>query len=101
MAAQDALFGQRVMAAKAILQQLGHQGFVAGEGGDVVAKIAGGQDAEFFAQTAATPPIIGDGDDGGEVGGVFFEAAQECGKPRAPADGDNFGATVAPLVFIE
>ena len=42
--------------------------FFFAEGDHAVAQVAGGKHVEVFAQAAGGATIVGDGDDGGEVG---------------------------------
>ena len=88
---------------KAILKEAAEQGFVFGERDHAVANVAGRKNAIFAAQAAGAAAVIGDGDDGGEIGdralgaGVFvvaahdefFQAAQQRGKSGAAAESDD------------
>src|SRR5260370_238475 len=66
---------------KTILEQATEKRFVFREGHHAVADVAGRKDAVFAAQAAGAAAVIGDSDDGGEIGdgsfgaGVFVGAA--------------------------
>jgi hypothetical protein len=62
---------------KAILEELGDQCFVVGQGGDAVPKVARGQHPQLAAQSPRRAAVIGYGDDGRDVGRVDLEAAQK------------------------
>ena len=88
---------------EAVLEEAAEQGFVFGEGDHAVADVAGREDAVFAAQAAGGAAVVGDGDDGDEVGdgalgggvivaaanAVFFEAAQEGGEAGATTEGHD------------
>ena len=52
---------------EAVLEELGEEVLVFGEGDHAVAEVAGGEHVEVFAETAGGAAVVGDGDDGGEV----------------------------------
>jgi hypothetical protein len=56
---------------------------ILGESDHAVADVAGRQHAELLAETAGGSPVVGDGDDGGEV-------ADEAGK----GGGGGFGTAI-------
>ena len=87
---------------KAILEEAAEEGFVLAESDHAIADVAGRKDAIFAAQAAGAAAVVGDGDDGGEIGDrVFvcefvaaagdeiFQTAQESGKAGAAAEGDD------------
>ena len=88
-------------ALEAVLEELGHERLRLRESGDALADIAGGKDAELAPERAGAAAVIGDGDDGGEVGGVELESAQEGGKAGATADGDDAGAALGGAVIVD
>jgi hypothetical protein len=71
---------------EAVLEEVGHQRLRVGEGGDAVADVAGRDHVQVAAQPAAGAAVIGDGDDGGEVGRVLLEPAQQVGEAGAATD---------------
>jgi hypothetical protein len=91
---------------KAILEEAAHQGFVLGEGDHAVADVAGREHAIFAAQATRATAVVGDGDDGGQVGDgtffgdgliagasdVFFKAAEKRREAGAAAECDDFQA---------
>jgi hypothetical protein len=95
---------------EAVLEEPGEQVLVFGERDHAVANVAGGKHFEVFAKAAGGASVVGDGDDGGEVGDgaggvlaartgergragrgcdVALEAAQQRREPGASADGDD------------
>jgi hypothetical protein len=58
---------------EAVLEEAGEQELVLGERDHAVADVSGREHVEFFAETAGGAPVVGDGDDGGEI-------ADEAGK---------------------
>ena len=95
---------------EAVLEELGEEVFVLGEGDEAVADVAGGKHVEVFAQATRRAAVVGDGDDGGELadedgellqGGVGerggaggrgdkrLESAKERGEAGAATDGDD------------
>ena len=95
--------GEAAAGVKAILKQAAEQGFVFRKGDHAVADVAGRKNTVLAAQTAGAAAVVGDGDDGGEVGdgalaaGVFIDAAEDVllepaekrGKTGAAAEGDH------------
>jgi len=97
---------------EAELEETGEKGFILGEGDHAVADVAWGKHLEVFAEAAGGAAVVGDGDDGREVGDeagkveagavtgatpagirrgdVALEAAEEGGEAGAAADGDDF-----------
>ena len=63
--------------AETVLQKLRHQAFGVGQRGDTVTKITWWENTHLPPQSSRTAAVIGYGDDGGNVVGVFFEAAQK------------------------
>ena len=88
---------------EAVLKQAAEEGFIFRKSHHAVADVAGREDAVLPAQAAGAAAVIGDGDDGGEIGdGVFgagvlvdaandefLEAAKERGKAGAASKGDD------------
>ena len=52
---------------KAVLEELGKQCFILGQGDNAIADVAGREHVELFAQAAAGAAIVGDGDHGAQV----------------------------------
>ncbi len=65
---------------EAVLEELGEEVLVLGEGDHAVADVAGGKHFEVFAETAGGAAVVGDGDDGGEV-------ADDAGRVGAGGSG--------------
>ena len=57
---------------KAILEEAAEESFVLAESDHAIADVAGRKDAIFAAQAAGTAAVVGDGDDGGEIGDRMF-----------------------------
>jgi hypothetical protein len=86
-----------------VLEKLGEQGFVFGEGDQAVADVAGREHAIFAAEATGAATVIGNGDNGGQIddralgGGlliaaandVLLEAAEKRGKSGAAAESDD------------
>jgi len=84
-----------------ILKKPAQQGFILGQSHHAIAKVTGWQDAVFATQAPRTAAIIRDGYYRGKIpyrvvgipllvrSSVSFQAAQQCGKSRAAADGDD------------
>ena len=68
---------------EAVLHELGHERLGVGQGGDAVADVPGRRDPELLAQAAAAAPVVGQGDDGGDVGRVALQAAQQRREARS------------------
>ena len=95
----EAVSAEAAPGRKAILKQTTQQRLVLRKRHHAVADVAGRQDAVFPAQAARTAAVIGHCDDGSQVANgiargifrprrdVFLQAAQQCGKARASADG--------------
>jgi len=94
---------QAAAGVEAVLKKAREQRFVLGEGDHAVANVARRQDAVFAAEAAGASAVIGDRDDGGEIGDgalairgavgaardVFLEATEERGQARAAAESDD------------
>src|SRR5947207_14276689 len=88
---------------KTILKQPAEKGFILRESYHAVADIAGREDAVLAAQAAGAAAVIGDGNNGSEIGDgpfgggtvvsaanhVFLEATKQRGKPGAASQGDD------------
>jgi len=88
---------------EAVLKQAAEEGFIFRKGHHAVADVAGREEAVLPAQAAGAAAVIGDRDDGGEIGdGVFgagvlidaaddefLEAAKERGKSGAASKSDD------------
>ena len=90
-----------IAGAEAVLEEARHERLGLGQGGQALADIAGGDDAEVLAETSGGAPVVGHGDDGGEVAGVFLEPPEEHGEPRSPTDGDDAGAAAEHALGVE
>src|SRR5260370_17851948 len=87
----------------AILEKADEKGFIFRKSDHAVANVAGREDAILAAQAAGTAAVVGDGDDGGEIGdgafnaGVlvgaaddgFLEAPEERGGAAAASESDD------------
>ena len=101
---QSAAFGEPV------LEQLREQGLVFRESHHAVTDIARWQNIEFASQAPGTAPVVGNGDDGGDLNlarfqGIALQTMQKRGKPGTPSNGDDakrrhysFGASLIRLV---
>jgi len=92
-------------ALKAVTEEAGDEALIFRERDHAVAKVAGREHVEVAAKAAAGAAVVGNGDDRSEVGDVGnggrlgdeagamrdadFEAAQEGGKARSSANGDD------------
>src|SRR5260370_9743938 len=97
----------------AILEKADEKGFIFRKSDHAVANVAGREDAILAAQAAGTAAVVGDGDDGGEIGdgafnaGVlvaaaddeFLEAAGGRGEPGSASESDAPGAAGQSLRF--
>ena len=86
-----------------ILKEAAEESFIFGKGDHAVADVARGEDAVFAAEAAGGATVVGDGDDGDQVGdgafgggmvvaaadAVFFEAAEEGGEAGTAAESDD------------
>ena len=85
--------------AKAILKLSSGERLVVGQGGDTIAEVARRQQSQIPAQTARTPRVVGDRDDGCDVVGVLLQAPKECREAGAAAYGYQLGSSSAlPMV---
>src|SRR6266849_4615937 len=99
----EIMTAQAAPGVKAVLKQPPQQGLIFRKSHHAIANIAGRQNAIFTAQSAGAAAIIGDRDDGGQVDdrtlgvgafvtaahNMFFEATEQRGKTRAPAESDD------------
>ena len=76
---------------EAVSQQGLNGRFGIGQSLQTVADIARRKHTEFLAQDAGAAAVIRNGDDGGEVCGIFFQTAEHGGQACAAADGDGTG----------
>ena len=90
-----------IAGAEAVLEEARHERLGLGQGGQALADIAGGDDAEVLAEASRGAPVVGHGDDGGEVAGVFLEPPEEHGEPRSPTDSDDAGAAAEHALGVE
>src|SRR5712692_4133688 len=98
---------------KTILEQAAEKGFIFRKSHHAVADIAGREDAILAAQPAGAAAVIGDGDDGGEIGDgtfrsglldgtqdhEFLKAAKERGKAGAASKSNDAEAAGKRLRF--
>ena len=96
---------------ESILKKTAEERFVFGERHHAIANIARRKNAVFTAQTAGAAAVVGDGNDGGEIGdrasegGLFvappddmvLQTTKKSGKPGAAAESDNTKGTGGPL----
>src|SRR5882672_9478857 len=94
---------EAVAGVEAVLKQAAEQGFIFRKSHHAVADVAGREDAVFAAQAAGAAAVIGDRDDGGEIGDgafgagelvdaaddEFLEAAKERRKAGAASKSDD------------
>jgi hypothetical protein len=94
---------QAASSLEAILEEAAQQGFILRKRDHAVADVAGREDAVLAAKAAGASAVIGDGDDGGQVGDrplstgmlivatddVLLEAAEECRETRASSESDD------------
>jgi hypothetical protein len=104
--------GETAAGVETILEKLGEEGFIFGEGDHAVANISGREHAIFATKTAGAAAVIGDGDDRGEIGDgplggglliaaahdVLLEAAEKSGEAGTPAESNN--ADASDCVFV-
>jgi len=88
-------------AGKTVLEELGDDGLGLRERRQVVAEVAGREQAQTRAQPAGAAAVIGDGDDGGEMVGVVLQPAQDGGHTGAAADADDAGAALPAPKAVE
>src|SRR6266550_4419564 len=86
-----------------VLKEASEKSFIFRKSHHAVADVAGREDAVLPAQAAGAAAVIGDGDDGGEIGDgafgagalvdaaddEFLESAEESGKAGAASKGDD------------
>src|SRR5205807_9206563 len=98
---------------KTILKQPAEQSLILRESDHAVADIAGREDAVLAAQAAGAAAVIGNGNNGSEIGDgpfgggtvvsaanhVFLEATKQRGKPGAASQGDDAEAGGKSLRF--
>lgn len=73
---------QATTGGKTILEQTAEKRFVFRKGHHAIANITGGKHAILAAKTAGASTVVGDGDDGGEIG----DGALQCGMLITAAD---------------
>jgi hypothetical protein len=95
--------GKAASRLEAILEEAAEQGFILRKCDHAVADVAGGEDTVLAAKAARAAAVIGDGDNGGEVGDrplaggmpvvaaddVLLETAKKSGETRAASEGDD------------
>ena len=64
----EAVALEGVAGAEAMVEERARRCFFFAEGDHAVAQVAGGEHVEVFAEAAGGAAVVGDGDDGGEVG---------------------------------
>jgi len=98
---------------EAILKKAAKESFIFRKSDHTVADVAGRKDAVFAAQAAGAAAVIGDGDDGGEIGDgalgsrvligaaddVFLESAKKGREAGAAAEGDYAETAVQRFRF--
>ncbi len=99
----EVVAGEAAPRVEPVLKEVPEKRFVFRERHHAVANVAGRKDAVLAPQAAGTAPVVRDRDDGGEIGDgpletgeligtpdhVLFQAAEQRGKPRAPAQRDD------------
>ena len=86
---------------KAVLEQAGHHRLRVGQGGDAVADIAHGWDAQLLPERARRPAVIGHRDHGRQVARVLLEAAEERGHAGPATDRDDARAACALAALVD
>jgi hypothetical protein len=98
---------------EAILEEAAEQGFILRKSDHAVADVAWREDAIFPAEAAGAAAVVGDGDDGGEVGDgplcrcmpvvaaydVLLEAAEKRGETCTAAESDDAEAVGETIRF--
>jgi len=104
---------EAVAGMKTVLEKAAEKGFVFRKSHHAVANVARREDAILAAKAARTAAVIGDRDDGGEIGDrtfgagvligaadhVFFQAAEERGEAGAASESDYAEAAGRSLRF--
>ena len=81
----ETVAGKPAPGGKAILKKFAEQVFVLRKRDHAIADIAGRENAVFAAQAAGTAAVVGDGDDGGEIGdGMARRVALLAVRRRIP-----------------
>ena len=70
---------------EAVLEEGGHERLDVGQCCDALAEVARRQDPVLGTEPAGAAPVVGHGDDRGQVSGVLLESPQQGGEPGAPA----------------
>jgi hypothetical protein len=86
---------------KAVVKELGDQPLIVRQRRDAVAEVAGRKHAQGPTQAPGTPAVIGDGDDGRDVGRVGLQPAQEGRQPVPASDRDDFRPLTALPMAVE
>ena len=86
--------------AEAILEELGGQRLGVGQGGDAVAEVARRQHPQLPPEPSRGAAVVGHGDDGRDVGGVFLEPPEQGGQAVSPADGHHLRTPFALMVSV-
>src|SRR5216684_1916935 len=109
----EVVTGEAATRVEAILEQAAEKSFILRKSHHAVADIAGREDAVLAAQATGTAAVIGDRDDGGEIGDgafrsgllagtqdhEFLEAAEERGKAGAASKSNDAEAAGKRLRF--
>ena len=74
---------------EAVLEEAGDEVLVLRERDHAVAQVAGWEHFEVFAEAAAGPAIVRDGDDGGEVADPDGDSGFRLDEGACPGEGDD------------
>jgi hypothetical protein len=88
----DRMAGESAMTAEAVLQHAGPHRIIpvlAGQGGQGHSQVTRRQQAQFAADPAGRPAVVGDGDDSGEVGCQLTQRRQRRVQPMSATEGDR------------
>ena len=78
--------------AEPVLKDMRDHFLVVGQCRQAVADVSGRQNAQISAQLAGGAAVVRHRHDSREVMRIFLHSAQQAGKPRAAADGDDLGS---------
>ena len=85
---------------KAVVHQLLHHRFRVGQRHQAVADVPRRLDAQLLPQPPRTAAVVGHGHNGGDVGGVGLDAANQAGQAAAAADDGDARASAQHPVDI-